>query len=51
LAIARSAIASVDRGDLYGVPMADGRWLWRLKRMAPQTFGTIAGHLGKRAMR
>ena len=50
-AIARSAIASVDHGDLYGIPMADGRWLWRLKRMAPQTFGTISGHLGKRALR
>jgi NAD(P)-dependent dehydrogenase (short-subunit alcohol dehydrogenase family) len=48
--IARAAIASVDRGDLYGVPMADGRWLWRLKRMAPQTFGALAGHFGKRAL-
>jgi NAD(P)-dependent dehydrogenase (short-subunit alcohol dehydrogenase family) len=48
--VARAAIASVDRGNLYGVPMADGRWLWRLKRMAPQTFGKLSGHFGKRAL-
>jgi NAD(P)-dependent dehydrogenase (short-subunit alcohol dehydrogenase family) len=50
-ATARSAIASVVRDELYGLPMADGRWLWRLKRLAPATFGTIAGHLGKRALK
>ena len=49
-AIARSALASVDRGALYGVPMADGRWLWRLKRLAPQTFGKLSRRLGKRAL-
>jgi NAD(P)-dependent dehydrogenase (short-subunit alcohol dehydrogenase family) len=48
--VARAAMVSVDRGDLYGVPMADGRWLWRLKRMAPQTFGKLSGHFGKRAL-
>ena len=48
--IARAAIASVDRGDLYGVPMMDGRWFWRLKRLAPGVFNKLSGRMGKRAM-
>jgi short-subunit dehydrogenase len=48
--IARAAIASVDRGDLYGVPMMEGRWFWRLKRLAPEAFNKLSGHFGKRAM-
>jgi NAD(P)-dependent dehydrogenase (short-subunit alcohol dehydrogenase family) len=46
--IARAAIASVDRGELYALPMADGRWLWRVKRVAPATFNAVAGRLGRR---
>jgi NAD(P)-dependent dehydrogenase (short-subunit alcohol dehydrogenase family) len=49
--VARAAIASVERGDLYAVPMAGGLWLWRLKRIAPRAFGKLSGHLGKRALR
>lgn len=48
--VARAALAAVARGVLYAVPMADGRWLWRLKRLLPATFGTLAGHVGKRAL-
>jgi NAD(P)-dependent dehydrogenase (short-subunit alcohol dehydrogenase family) len=36
--VARIALSSCDRDDLYIVPMADGRWAWRLKRMAPENF-------------
>jgi NAD(P)-dependent dehydrogenase (short-subunit alcohol dehydrogenase family) len=36
--IARIALASCDRNELYCVPMADGLWGWRLKRLAPKTF-------------
>jgi NAD(P)-dependent dehydrogenase (short-subunit alcohol dehydrogenase family) len=36
-----AALASVDRGELYAVPMADGRWLWRLKRAMPEVFGDL----------
>jgi NAD(P)-dependent dehydrogenase (short-subunit alcohol dehydrogenase family) len=36
-----SALASVDRGDLHALPMADARWLWRLKRAAPGSFHSL----------
>ena len=46
--VARATLESVDRGDLYAVPMADGRWGWRLKRIAPQAFARMTGRVGKR---
>ena len=49
-AIARAAIASLERGDLYAVPMADGRWLWRLKRYAPAAFRVLNRTIEKRMM-
>jgi len=49
--VARAALAAVDRGDLYAVPMADGRWAWRLKRAAPAVFARIAARAVKRATR
>ncbi len=49
--VARAALASVDRGQLYALPMADARWLWRLKRAAPATFCALAGRMGRRAFR
>jgi NAD(P)-dependent dehydrogenase (short-subunit alcohol dehydrogenase family) len=49
--IARAAIASVDRGDLYALPMADARWLWRVKRVAPVAFNAVTGRVGRRAMK
>jgi len=39
--VARAALASVKRGELYSLPMADGRWLWRLKRLSPRAFRTL----------
>ena len=36
-----AALDAVDRGDLYAVPMADARWMWRLKRAMPSTFGRL----------
>ncbi len=48
--VARAALASVDRGQLYALPMADARWLWRLKRAVPSTFSTLAGRVGRRAL-
>jgi NAD(P)-dependent dehydrogenase (short-subunit alcohol dehydrogenase family) len=36
--VARFALAAADRGDLYALPHADGRWAWRLKRLVPGTF-------------
>jgi NAD(P)-dependent dehydrogenase (short-subunit alcohol dehydrogenase family) len=46
--VARAALASVDKGHLYSVPMMDGRMFWRLKRLAPETFRRAAGRIGKR---
>ena len=41
--VVKYALRSVDRGELHAVPMADGRWLWRLKRAAPGSFhGLVA---------
>lgn len=33
--VARIALESCDAGRLYSVPMADGQWAWRIKRVAP----------------
>lgn len=44
--VVQAALAAVEQDELYCVPMADGRWLWRLKRAAPALFGKL---LGKRA--
>jgi len=49
--IAKAALRAVDRGELYCVPMADGRWIWRLKRASPEVYARIAGNVIKRALR
>ncbi len=36
-----AALSAVDRNELYCVPMADGRWLWRLKRASPLLLGKL----------
>lgn len=46
--VARAALRAVERGTLYSVPMADGRWFWRLKRLAPEPFAGLVAKLGKR---
>jgi NAD(P)-dependent dehydrogenase (short-subunit alcohol dehydrogenase family) len=45
-----AALKSVERGELFAVPMADGRWLWRLKRAVPAAFGGLVA-TGARALR
>jgi NAD(P)-dependent dehydrogenase (short-subunit alcohol dehydrogenase family) len=37
-AVASQLVRAVERDELYVVPMADGRWAWRLKRLAPGAF-------------
>jgi short-subunit dehydrogenase len=39
--VARAALASVERGELYSLPMLDAAWLWRLKRLLPGVFPKI----------
>lgn len=45
--VATTALAAVERGDLYCVPMADGRWFWRLKRAVPESFVSLAARAVK----
>jgi NAD(P)-dependent dehydrogenase (short-subunit alcohol dehydrogenase family) len=39
--VARKALAGVDHDELYIAPHADGRWMWRVKRLAPGRFYEI----------
>jgi NAD(P)-dependent dehydrogenase (short-subunit alcohol dehydrogenase family) len=41
--VAASALTSVLRNELYAVPMADGRNMWRLKRANPQGYARLFG--------
>jgi NAD(P)-dependent dehydrogenase (short-subunit alcohol dehydrogenase family) len=36
--VARAALDGAARGDFVVIPMASGRWAWRLKRLVPQRF-------------
>ena len=36
--VARIALETADRGELYAVPHADGQWMWRLKRLVPERY-------------
>lgn len=46
--VAKAALTSVEKGELYCVPMADGRWGWRLKRAVPGSFHAITSRWMKR---
>lgn len=39
--VARAAIASLERGELLCVPMADGRWAWRARRLLPERWPSL----------
>ncbi|WP_394847838.1 SDR family NAD(P)-dependent oxidoreductase [Pendulispora brunnea] len=41
--VALRALDAVEKKHLYAVPMANGRWLWRMKRTAPETFHWASG--------
>jgi NAD(P)-dependent dehydrogenase (short-subunit alcohol dehydrogenase family) len=48
--VARFALDKVASSDLYAVPHADGRWLWRLKRTVPAGYSAIVAKLAARGM-
>jgi short-subunit dehydrogenase len=48
--VARAALRSVERDELYGVPMADGRWMWRVKRTAPVTFNRLSAFVTRKLL-
>lgn len=39
--VAGYAVAAIERDELYAIPMADGRLLWRLKRAMPTRFSGL----------
>lgn len=39
--VAEVALRGLERGELIIIPQADGRWLWRLKRVAPGLQGWL----------
>jgi NAD(P)-dependent dehydrogenase (short-subunit alcohol dehydrogenase family) len=39
--VARFALETADAGGLYALPHRDGRWMWRLKRLVPETFQSV----------
>lgn len=50
-AVAQAALEAVERGDLYAVPMADGRWAWRFKRLLPEASASLLARWGAWALR
>jgi short-subunit dehydrogenase len=49
--VARFALEEADAGRLYAVPMADGRWMWRVKRLAPNSYYSRLGPVVQSAIR
>ncbi len=43
--VARIALEAVYEGQLYAVPMRDGRMYWRLKRAVPQRYAKLVSQL------
>ncbi len=36
--VAQKLLKSVEQGEFYSLPIASGNWLWKLKRLAPESF-------------
>lgn len=50
-AVARDCLRAVARGARYALPLADGRWAWRLKRLSPDAFLYATLLLQRRVLR
>lgn len=48
--IARATLAGVESGMLFIAPQADGRWMWRLKRLAPESFLRLSPKVAERLL-
>ncbi len=46
--VARCALDTAERGELYSIPMADARWMWRIKRVAPRAFQKLTAFAVRR---
>jgi NAD(P)-dependent dehydrogenase (short-subunit alcohol dehydrogenase family) len=49
--VARIALDTCAADELYALPHADGRWMWRMKRMLPQKFVAISASVASRLTR
>jgi NAD(P)-dependent dehydrogenase (short-subunit alcohol dehydrogenase family) len=49
--VARLALDAAVRGELYALPHADGRWMWRLKRWAPSQFVSVTAKVASKLTR
>lgn len=49
--VARLALDAAARDELYALPHADGRWMWRIKRWAPSSFASIVPRIVRRIAR
>ena len=43
--VAKAALDAVEAGQLYCIPHGDGRWMWRLKRLAPSAYRDLSGRI------
>ena len=43
--VARIALDAAAHNELYALPHADGRWMWRMKRWAPNQFVAVTAKL------
>jgi NAD(P)-dependent dehydrogenase (short-subunit alcohol dehydrogenase family) len=48
--VARVCLRAVERETFYVLPMASGRWFWRLKRVAPEAFLQWGLRVGERLL-
>jgi short-subunit dehydrogenase len=46
--VVAAALKAVERDEMYCVPMADGRWLWRLKRLSPDLYRRLMSRTVKK---
>jgi short-subunit dehydrogenase len=46
--VVRSTLRAVERDRLYCIPMANGRWLWRLKRLVPAPYTRLQAAVVRR---
>jgi NAD(P)-dependent dehydrogenase (short-subunit alcohol dehydrogenase family) len=49
--VARLALDCAARNELYALPHADGRWMWRLKRWAPDSYAAVTAKVVSRLSR
>lgn len=48
--IAAAAIRSIEKDELFCVPMTDARMLWRARRLVPDLFVKLAGKIGEKQL-